>query len=132
MIVMSVWSLFAVNMFESTSLLFYTLFYIIVSACFVLRTTEFVSNGVTVENLFETVIDKEYNNFIMHHIKRTSYTIIAHSCLPFGWFATLMYPIPTNFLAASESGPKLNLNTVGSLILQFIVILVWWGFLVLL
>lgn len=81
-------------MFESTSLLVYTLFYIVVSACFVLNTTEFVSNGVTVENLFETVIDKEYNDFIMHHIKRTSYTIIVHSFLPFGWFATIMYPIP--------------------------------------
>lgn len=76
-------------MFEYTSLLVYTLFYMIVSACFVLRTTEFVSNGLTVESLFDMVIDKEYNNFILHHIKRTSYTIVVHSSLPFGWCITL-------------------------------------------
>ncbi|XP_022181873.1 E3 ubiquitin-protein ligase TM129 [Myzus persicae] len=70
-------------MFEYTSLLVYTLFFMIVSACFMLRTTEFVSNGLTVESLFDTVIDKEYNNFILHHIKRTSYSIIVHSGLPF-------------------------------------------------
>jgi len=79
----------AAKMFEYTSLLVYTLFYMIVSACFILRTNEFVSNGLTVESLFDTVIDKEYNNFILHHIKRTSYSIIVHSSLPFGWCITL-------------------------------------------
>ncbi|XP_025417297.1 E3 ubiquitin-protein ligase TM129 [Sipha flava] len=69
-------------MFDSTPLLVYTLFYILVAACFVLRTSEFVSNGLTVENLFEMFIDKEYNNFVMHHIRRTSFTVVVHSCLP--------------------------------------------------
>lgn len=70
------------DMFESTSLLVYTLFFIIVAACFVFRNTEFVSNGLTVENLFEAFIVKEYNNFILHHIQRTSFTLVVHWCLP--------------------------------------------------
>ncbi|XP_050437108.1 E3 ubiquitin-protein ligase TM129 [Adelges cooleyi] len=70
-------------MFDSTSMLIYTLFYIIVSACFVFRTTEFVSNGLTVENLFETYIGKEFDAFVTHHIKRTALTVIVHSCIPF-------------------------------------------------
>ncbi|XP_050533820.1 E3 ubiquitin-protein ligase TM129 [Daktulosphaira vitifoliae] len=69
-------------MFNSTSILIYTLFYIIVSICFVFKTTEFVSNGLTVENLFENFVGKEYDNFIVHHIKRTSLTIIIHSSIP--------------------------------------------------
>lgn len=77
-------------MFESTPILIYTLFYTIASTCFVLRTNEFVSNGLTVENLLEAIIDKEYNNFIMHHIKRTSYSIVVHSFLPLGRFSLQM------------------------------------------
>lgn len=71
-------------MFDSTSLLVYTLLYIFVSACFVLRTTEFVSNGLTVENLFESFVDKEYDHFVMHHIKRSTISVVVHSCLPLG------------------------------------------------
>lgn len=73
-----------VDMFDSTSLLVYTLLYIFVSACFVLRTTEFVSNGLTVENLFESFVDKEYDHFVMHHIKRSTISVVVHSCLPLG------------------------------------------------
>lgn len=71
----------------------YTLSYIIISVCFVLKTTEFVSNGLTIENLFRTVIPKEYDDFIMHHILRTSFSVVVYSSLPLGLFKTPLLPI---------------------------------------
>lgn len=85
------WNCIATKMFESTSLVIYTLFYNIASVCFVFRTVEFVSNGLTVESLFRTVIVKEYDNFVLHHIQRTSSTIIVYSSLPLGLFKIPSY-----------------------------------------
>ncbi|VVC45853.1 Putative transmembrane protein precursor [Cinara cedri] len=83
-------------MFESTSLIVYTLFCIVASVCFVSRTIEFVANGLTVENLLRTVIIKEYDNFVLHHIQRTSFSIIVYSSLP------LVYLLGTLFVNNSE------------------------------
>lgn len=61
-----------------------TLFYIVFSFCFVLKTTEFVSAGVTIENFFSFLIGSEVDNFVFYHIKRSSYTLLIHSSLLLG------------------------------------------------
>ncbi|XP_014255088.1 E3 ubiquitin-protein ligase TM129 [Cimex lectularius] len=63
----------------------YTLFYFIVSICFVLRTREFVFAGLTVENLFDFFLKNEDIDFIGYHAKRTVITLCLHSLLPLGY-----------------------------------------------
>lgn len=113
-----VWSLwFTVEMSEYTSLLVYTLFFIIVAACFLLRTTEFVTSGLTIENLFDNFIEKESANFVVHHLKRTSLSIIVHSCLPLGWLvcirSSVTFSILTMFLCSVVCFSVFNRHIVG-------------------
>lgn len=63
----------------------FTLFYFLVSLCFVFRTNEFISAGLTIEYLFDKFLGSEHENFILYHIKRTSLTLITHSLLPVGY-----------------------------------------------
>ena len=64
--------------------LIFTLAYIVVALCFVHPPTEFVSAGLTVQNILSGFLGSEDINFIYHHIKRTTATVLIHSFLPLG------------------------------------------------
>ena len=64
--------------------LIFTLAYVLATACFVHPPTEFVSAGLTVQNLLSSFLGSEDLNFVHHHIKRTTATVIIHSLLPLG------------------------------------------------
>ncbi len=64
--------------------LIYTIAYILISICLIAPPTEFVSAGLTVQNMFAPLLGSEDLNFIYHHIKRTSTTVVVHSFLPLG------------------------------------------------
>lgn len=62
----------------------YSLIYTIITFCFVYKTDLFISVGLTVENLFESYLGREQDNFVMYHIKKTCITTILHLSIPLG------------------------------------------------
>ncbi len=72
--------------------LIFTLAYVLVSFCFLHPPSEFVSAGLTVQNLLGNFLGSEEMNFVYYHIKRTTATVIIHSLLPLGeslpWFTS--------------------------------------------
>uniref|UniRef100_A0A1B6G0W4 Uncharacterized protein n=1 Tax=Cuerna arida TaxID=1464854 RepID=A0A1B6G0W4_9HEMI len=57
----------------------FTLLYILISSCFVIRTDAF--SGLSVENLCSRILGSEMDNFIFYNIKRSSCTLFIHSSL---------------------------------------------------
>ena len=64
--------------------LFVCLAYLIIAACLIYPPTEFISAGLTVQNLFSNLLGSEQMYFVYYHMKRTSITLIFHSLMPLG------------------------------------------------
>ena len=69
---------------EGTVYALFTLFYIFFAACLVAPPTEFISAGLTVQNILSSVLGSETMHFVYYHIRRTTATMILHSVLPLG------------------------------------------------
>ncbi|ESO98998.1 hypothetical protein LOTGIDRAFT_205320 [Lottia gigantea] len=78
---------------ESPELLF-SLVYAFLSVCFVAPPTEFVSGGLTIQNLFSNFLGSEELNFIYYHIRRTTATLVIHSFIPLGYYFGLVICSP--------------------------------------
>ena len=74
---------------ESETLLF-IIAYILIAACLVAPPTEFVSAGLTVQNIFSNILGSEDIQFVEYHIKRTALTLIFHSLIPLGNWCLLV------------------------------------------
>lgn len=61
-----------------------TLAYLLVSLCFVAPPREFVSAGLTVQNILSSYLGSEDMDFVGYHLKRTTATPLLHSLLPIG------------------------------------------------
>lgn len=68
----------------------FTVFYVIFVFCFVFPPSAFVSAGITVANLFESLLGSEDLQFMQYHLRRTGTTVFVHSCLPLGYFCGLV------------------------------------------
>ena len=64
--------------------LMFTLGYMFFSFLLIAPPVEFVSAGITVQNIFANYLGSEEMHFIDYHIKRTTVTLISHSILPLG------------------------------------------------
>ena len=62
----------------------YSVIYVILALCLIAPPVEFVSIGLTIQNLFSSFLGSEEMNFIFYHIKRTTCTYIFHSIIPLG------------------------------------------------
>jgi len=62
----------------------FTLAYALVSLCFVAPPREFVSAGLTVQNILSGYLGSEDMDFVGYHLKRTTATLLLHSLLPLG------------------------------------------------
>ena len=62
----------------------FSLGYFIVAICLIVPPREFVSLGLTVQNLFSSYLGMEDLHFVYFHLKRTGVTILFHSLLPLG------------------------------------------------
>ena len=83
------WPTYSISYEEMASEeLIFTLAYVVVTICFVHPPTEFVSAGLTVQNLLSSFLGSEDINFVYHHIKRTTATVVIHSLLPLGDYFT--------------------------------------------
>ncbi|XP_050395873.1 E3 ubiquitin-protein ligase TM129 isoform X2 [Patella vulgata] len=74
--------------------LFYSLIYIFICVCFLAPPTEFVSSGLTIQNLLSNFLGSEDLNFIYYHIRRTSVTVVIHSFLLLGYYIGLAVCAP--------------------------------------
>ena len=62
----------------------FTLAYVLVALCFVAPPREFVSAGLTVQNILSSYLGSEDMDFVGYHLKRTTSTVLLHSLLPLG------------------------------------------------
>lgn len=69
----------------------FTLFYILISTCLVLPPSEFVSAGITIQNLFSGLLGSENQEFIEYHQRRIAVTYTVHSLLPLGYVFGVFY-----------------------------------------
>ncbi|KAL6263853.1 hypothetical protein P5V15_003934 [Pogonomyrmex californicus] len=74
-----------------SALLFYTLFYLLMSGCIVYPPTEFVSAGLTVKDIFASWLGSENEFFVHYHIRRSIATLLLHSLLPLGYILGLIF-----------------------------------------
>lgn len=86
----------------ASSLLF-TLFYIVISLCFVFPPHEFVSAGFTIQCLLSAWLGNENECFVQYHIRRTVATILCHSFLPLGKFTYVKKSFALIMLCAVHS-----------------------------
>lgn len=61
----------------------YHLVFLLFSYCVIYPPTEFVSTGLTINQLFSHFLGSEDIEFVQYHIRRTCLTLITHSFLPF-------------------------------------------------
>ena len=71
----------------------YSVAYVLLSICLIAPPTEFVSLGLTVQNVLAGYLGSEDMNFIYYHIKRTTATLIFHSLLPLGIDEKTLYKV---------------------------------------
>lgn len=72
-------------MIQASSSAFFSLFYFLFSAGFILQSKEFIGAGITPENILARWLQNgndEQVQLIQHQIVKTSGTFIIHCCLP--------------------------------------------------
>ncbi|KAK7108994.1 E3 ubiquitin-protein ligase TM129-like [Littorina saxatilis] len=69
--------------------LFYSLMYGFFCLCFIAPPTEFVSAGLTIQNMFSSFLGSEEMTFVEYHIRKTTATAFIHSLLPLGYYLGL-------------------------------------------
>ncbi|XP_033756751.1 E3 ubiquitin-protein ligase TM129-like [Pecten maximus] len=73
-------------MTQATVDVLFTIFYVFFSFCLMSPPTEFVSAGITIQNVLSNYLGSEDMHFIYYHIKRTTFTVVVHSFLPLGYY----------------------------------------------
>lgn len=61
----------------------YHLVFILFSYCVIYPPIEFVSTGLTINQLFAPFLGSEDIEFVQYHLRRTCLTLVTHSLLPF-------------------------------------------------
>ncbi|ELT88394.1 hypothetical protein CAPTEDRAFT_153682 [Capitella teleta] len=70
----------------SSDFLYYTVAYVVIAVCLVLPPTEFISAGLTVQNVLSGFLGSEQMNFIHFHVRRTCATAFFHSVIPLAYY----------------------------------------------
>ncbi|GLH05941.1 Uncharacterized protein GBIM_11482 [Gryllus bimaculatus] len=114
----------------SSPSLLYTVFYVLIAVCFVFPSSEFVSAGFTIQNLFENALGSEHENFILYHIRRTVVTILIHSLLPFGYlFGLCFLGFADPWSIFSNAGYLWTLFVIVSIVIPVVTLIamyLWW------
>ncbi|KAK3095449.1 hypothetical protein FSP39_014806 [Pinctada imbricata] len=79
---------------ENTLTLIYTIGYLFFALCLIAPPTEFVSAGLTIQNVMSNYLGSEEFNFIYYHIKRSTITLLVHSLFPLGYYIGLGFFAP--------------------------------------
>lgn len=67
----------------------YTLFYILLCICIIYPPNEILSSGLTIPDLFSSILGLEYQELIIYHIRRSSLMLFIYSILPLGYIIGL-------------------------------------------
>lgn len=78
--------------------LVFTIVYCLISFCIIAPPEEFVSAGLTIQNILDRFLGSEQINFIEYHMKRISVTIICHSSVPFIYYLMMAWINPFKML----------------------------------
>ncbi|KAK3764172.1 hypothetical protein RRG08_044101 [Elysia crispata] len=96
----------------------YTIIYCFFAGIFVAPPSEFVSAGITIQNLLSDWLGSEDFNFIYYHIKRTSATLIVHSLIPLGYYLGLgLFAPELNLFSLDQTGIGWLVYLLSSLLL---------------
>ena len=68
-----------------------TAIYIVMALCLIAPPSEFISVGLTIQNIFSAFLGSEEMNFSLYHIKRTTCIVLFHSSLPLGSLVELLF-----------------------------------------
>lgn len=79
-----IWLIISLMGNEDTLNAIFTIGYLFFVFCFVAPPTEFVSAGLTIQNVLSNYLGSEQLHFIEYHMKRTAVTLLVHSILPLG------------------------------------------------
>lgn len=74
---------------DQNALLLFTILYIFFSVLLIAPPTEFISAGLTIQNVFSSILGSEDINFVYYHMKRTSVTLLFHSLFPLCYYILL-------------------------------------------
>ncbi|XP_005112710.1 E3 ubiquitin-protein ligase TM129 [Aplysia californica] len=103
---------------ENSLVVLYTMVFMFFAGCFIAPPTEFVSAGVTVQNIFSQWLGSEDFSFIYYHMKRITATLIIHSFIPLGYYVGLGLLSPQlNLFSLDDVGMFWSVFLLGSLIL---------------
>ncbi|KAK2192871.1 hypothetical protein NP493_21g07019 [Ridgeia piscesae] len=109
--------------------LVYTVAYVLISICLIAPPTEFVSAGLTVQNVLSNFLGSENMNFIYYHIRRTTATLLFHSILPLGYCLGLWVFVGINFVQLWSTSLYWQLFIITSILLPCcaaLIALYWW------
>lgn len=76
----------------------FTVAYFLLSICLIYPPTEFVSAGVTIENLFSFTLGNQHEGFVLYHLKRHCLILILYSLLPIEYIILSYFLGYTDFL----------------------------------
>ncbi|ESN98640.1 hypothetical protein HELRODRAFT_106891 [Helobdella robusta] len=88
----------------------FVIIYFLFVFCLVAPTTEIISAGLTIQNMFAECLGSEQMDFIGYHMRRTTLTLIIHSFLPLGYFVfciQMNYVPPLLYLFILDSFGKI-------------------------
>lgn len=77
-------------------LFLFSIFYLLISLGIIYPATEFVSSGITIQNLFSNQLGSENEHFVQYHLKRSCITLLIHSSLP-AFFIICLYLFFDNY-----------------------------------
>lgn len=63
----------------------YTLLYILLCICIIYPPNEIIACGLTIPDLFSSILGLEYQELIVYHIRRSSLMLFIYSILPLGY-----------------------------------------------
>ncbi|KAH3790038.1 E3 ubiquitin-protein ligase TM129-like [Dreissena polymorpha] len=114
---------------DINSFILFTFLYVFFSALFVAPPTEFISAGLTIQNVLSGYLGSEDIAFIYFHIRRTSATLIFHSLIPLGYYLTLGLFAPqlqlfVPWAASSWCQTYLGLS-IGIILFAVLIVLYW-------
>ena len=93
----------------------FTITYVLVSLCFIAPPREFVSAGLTVQNILSSYLGSEDIDFVGYHLKRTTATLLLHSLLPLGITFSLLFNQNVTHLLLNTLALLLNTSLENSM-----------------
>lgn len=77
--------------------------FVLFTFCLIYPPAEFVSIGLTINNIFGSYFGIEDVEFVQYHLRRTSFTLLAHTFMPFAYVIFYFIKFETLFITEVSS-----------------------------